>query len=122
MFYVFLVIAVIFGIIYLVKISKSKKLLASAVEAHTRGDDKLAVELFKKALVYSNETPDREQEVVSYLKKIYQKHGIEFDFSDYELLMRQFRALSGKSSQKAIREMGEVNKLKTKIIEGLPEL
>ena len=122
MFYVFLAIAVIFGIIYLVKISKSKNLLKKAIEAKDQGDDKTAVSLFKQAMQYSNETPAREREIINHLKAIYEKHGIEFDFSDYKTLMSQFSALSGKSSMKAQKEMGEVIKLKNKIVESLPDL
>jgi len=122
MFYIFLAIAVIFGIIYLIKISKSKNLLKKAVEAMDQGDDKTAVSIFKQAMQFSNETPAREREIINHLKAIYEKHSIEFDFSDYKKLMSQFSALSGKSSMKAQKEMKEVIKLKSQIVESLPDL
>jgi len=122
MFYIFLAVAVIFGIIYLIKISKSKNLLKKAVEAMDQGDDKTAVSIFKQAMQFSNETPAREREIINHLKAIYEKHSIEFDFSDYKKLMSQFSALSGKSSMKAQKEMKEVIKLKSQIVESLPDL
>ena len=120
--FIFLAIAAIFGIIYLFKITKSKQLFAKAMDAKTQGDDRLAVSLFKQALNMANEQPDKEMDILSNLKELYGKHNLEYDFTDYETLISQFRTLKSKSSNKAIREMGKVNKLKQGLIERMPEL
>ena len=122
MFYVFLAIAVIFGIIYLLKVAKAKKLYSKAVDVKTQGDDKLAISLFKEALGLANEKPDVEADILSQLKELYAKHNLKYDFGDYQTLINQFQILQKKSSNKAMREMGEVNKLKLKMIENMPEL
>lgn len=120
--FIFLAIAAIFGIIYLFKITKSKQLFAVAIDAKTQGDDKLAVSLFKQALNLANEQPDKEMDILSNLKEVYAKHNLEYDFKDYETLISQSRTLKSKSSNKAIREMGKVNKLKQDLIDRMPEL
>ena len=122
MAYIFLGIAVIFGIIYFFKVAKAKKLYSEAVVAKTRGDDRLAVSLFKQALWKANEKPDMEWDILSNLKELYSKHKVEHDFGDYETLIEQFRTLAKKSSNKSMREMGEVNKLKQELIDRMPEL
>lgn len=112
MFYIFLAIAVIAGIIYLFKVAKAKKLYSKAVDAKTQGDDKLAISVFKEALGLANEKPDVEADILSQLKELYAKHNLKYDFRDYQTLINQFQTLQKISSNKAMREMGKVNKLK----------
>ena len=121
MVFVWLGIAAIFFIIYLLKSAKAQKSYSRAVEAKTRGDDVSAVKLFKQALWKANEKPDMETDIVSKLEELYNNRNIVYDFQDYKKLIEQFRILKKKSSQKSLREMGKVNKLKKDIIDRMPE-
>ena len=121
MVFVWLGIAAIFFIIYLLKSANAQKSYSRAVEAKTRGDDVSAVKLFKQALWKANEKPDMETDIVSKLEELYNNRNIVYDFQDYKKLIEQFRILKKKSSQKSLREMGKVNKLKKDIIDRMPE-
>jgi len=122
MAYIFLGIALIFGVLYLIKVANAKKFYSRAIDAKTNSDDRLAISLFKQALSYANDKPDMETDILAELKELYAKHNIAFDFGDYEKLIEQIRILGKKSSNKSMREMGEVIKLKQELIVTMPEL
>jgi hypothetical protein len=120
--FIFLGLAALAGLIYLVKMRKAKKHLTLAGEAKLRGDDKTAIILFKKALNHANEKPDMEAEILLQLEALYANNGLKYDFSDLNQLLEQTRVLSKKSSNKALRELGKVLKLKKEIVDEMPEL
>jgi thioredoxin-like negative regulator of GroEL len=115
-------IAVIFYIIYLVKTSYAKKYLTEAENAMAAGNHLEAVTTFKKALWKANEKPEIEAKILDRLAELYQQHKIDHSFEEYHSLIKQFQVLSKKSSNKAIKEMGEVQSLKKKLIEKMPDL
>jgi hypothetical protein len=115
-------IAVIFYIIYLVKTSYAKKYLTEAENAMVAGRHLEAVTIFKKALWKANEKPEIETKILDRLAELYQQHKINHSFEEYRSLIKQFQVLSKKSSNKAIKEMGEVQTLKKKLIEKMPDL
>jgi len=49
-------------------VSKAKKLISAAKEAAARGDDKEAISLFKKSLLYTNEKPEIEDIFLFYMR------------------------------------------------------
>jgi hypothetical protein len=118
----FAIIAAVFFGIYLFKVSKAKQFLGEAEEAEVRGEYAAAVELFKKALWKANEKPEMERAILGSLARIYSKHDIGFESGDYERLIEQFAVLKKKSSRKALKEMGQVNKLKKELIDRMPEV
>jgi len=119
---VFFVIAAVFFSIYLFKVGKAKQLLSEAEKARAGGDDRSAVGLFKQALWKSNESPAMERKILSSLDKIYKGRTINHDFTDYGKLVGQLEILKKKSSQKAMGEMGQVQKLKKALIDEMPDL
>jgi len=120
--YIFAGIAVIGFIIYLIKVSKAKKLIGQAEDAHKQGNNAEAVRLFKEALVYGNQKADMEEQILIQLEDIYKKYDKEVDFSDYRKLVEQTRILSKKTSYKAANELKQVLKLKKEIVNKMPSL
>lgn len=118
----FIVIAIVFYSIYLLKIRKAKQLHYEAEEAERNGEYATAVTLFKQSLWKANEKPEMETGILLSLTGIYKKHNIAFDAGDYEKLIEQFQTLKKKSSRKSLQEMGKVNKLKKELIDRMPEL
>ena len=120
--FIFLGIAAIAGVIYLVKMAKAKKSLEEADEAMAKGDDSGAIVLYKQALKHANEKPDMEVTIVSKLDGLFNKNQLEYNFSDYNTLIEQARVLRKKSSNKALRELGKVIKLKKEMVDKMPSL
>ena len=118
----FIVIAIVFYSIYLLKMRKAKLLHSEAEEAERNGEYATAVTLFKQSLWKANEKPEMETSILLSLTDIYKKHNIAFDNGDYEKLIEQFQTLKKKSSRKSLQEMGKVNKLKKELIDRMPEL
>jgi hypothetical protein len=107
-------IAVIFYIIYLVKTSYAKKYFTGAENAMAAGKHLEAVTIFRKALWKANEKLEIEAKILDRLEELFRQHKINHSFEEYRSLIKQFQFLSKKSSNKAIKEMGEVQTLKKK--------
>ncbi len=114
--------AVLFIIIYLYKTSKTESFHNKALEAVRQGDDSMAIQLFKEALLFANENPETELKLISEMEKVYSKHNATYDFSNYETLINQTRSLNKRSTEIATKELEKVIELKAKLIEKMPDL
>lgn len=115
-------IAAVCFVLSKVKKGKAKRLTAEAESAWDAGNDSAAISLFKEALWKANEEPALEEKIIASLNALYSKVGIHWDFSGYEALVEQFKWLSKKSSNKAMRELGEVQGLKKEVLDRMPDL
>lgn len=119
---VFLLAAVVLGLLYLGKVFLGKREIGAAASAEAAGDDHGAVRSYKEALRFANEKPDREMELLDKLEAQYKKHGIEHDLEDYRTLVAQSRVLLKKGSWKALQELNKVNELKSELVDRMPGL
>jgi hypothetical protein len=115
-------IAAIFFVVYRIKLGKARKVIAEAEAAMGGGRDGTAVSLFKQALASANEEPELELRIVGNLGQLYQRNEVEFDFTDFQTLVKQDKALAKKSSSKSMREYIETQGLKEKIVASMPDV
>ena len=115
-------IAVLFLAMWLVKRGLAGRTLREAEVAAARGDDETALRLWKESLDWSNESPETEATILERIESVYRRHAIPFSSADYLKLMDQYRALAKKSSNRALRELSQVQTLKSRVVAGWPPL
>jgi len=122
-FLTYLAIMVIIGIIYKIwqstSVAKQKSAARHAIEEENYD---LALDRLKKALKTAEGNARNEREILNKIAQIYDMHGINYSFNDFEELLRQTEMLEGKTSSKAIRSSSELALLKQKIIDKMPSL
>jgi hypothetical protein len=98
---------------------KSRRLLSRARSA-TEPAEKLR--LLRQALLSANESPAREGEILGLLEGVYAAQGVDWSPGDYRQLMELYQSLIGRGTGAALKELVEVQKLKIKLVESLPDL
>jgi hypothetical protein len=91
----------------------------AAVAAQDYGE---ALTLLKQALGFAGETPDKERRILRQLASLYGEHGVVFDTEDYLALIRQYETLEAKGSAEAFSQIEDVQRLKQKLLDRMPEL
>lgn len=121
----FLAIAGVFHAIALWKRTKGRGLHERGRQLVVSGDARDAREargVLLAALWKANEEPLMERRILADLDRIYREAGVAFSPDDYEVLIRQFEALSRKGSNKALGELKKVQGVKHELIGRMPPL